>query len=100
MTTTRLNGLILILWLLLAALIASIAMNAAHFSPWEFVFPTVDPVTWISPTLLVGPPLFLIIARTAPSKIPTAFAATVAAILALVIVAIFVLFSPSAYLGS
>ena len=100
MTNTRWNGLILILWLLVAALITSIALNAAHFSPWEFIVPTGDPVTWIAPILLVVPAIFLVIARTGRSKIRTSIAATIAALLALVIVAIFVLFSPSAYLGS
>jgi|SRR3954466_7296809 hypothetical protein len=100
MTAARLNGVILILWLLLAALILSIAFNAAHFSPWEFVIPTGGPVTWISPTLLFGPPLFLLITRAGRFKVPPAFSWVVAAILALVIVAIFVVFSPCAYLGS
>jgi hypothetical protein len=100
MTTARLNGLVLILWLCTTALIISIAINAAHFTPWELLVPQKDPVTWIAPILIFVPPLILKAFMGSASKVRSTVALGLSALLTLALVAIFVAFSPSAYLGS
>ena len=95
MTSARLTGMVLTLWLVSALLILSIAFNAAHFSPWEFLIPANDPVSWVAPSLLIGPPLLVAVAfRTSPRAARlTGWA--LAIILGLFVVAMFALFSPA-----
>jgi hypothetical protein len=67
-TSIQLNGLVGTLWLLVIAMVAFLAFNAPHFSPWEFVIPTSDPWSWISPTLIATPPTYLVAAALAPAN--------------------------------
>jgi hypothetical protein len=100
MTTARLNGLVLILWICTTALIISIAINAAHFSPWELLVPQQDPATWIAPALIFIPPLILKAFMGSATRLRSSVALMLSALLTLALVATFVLFAPSAYLGS
>ncbi|HSI18383.1 MAG TPA: hypothetical protein VK980_11470 [Sphingomonas sp.] len=95
----RFTGSLLALWLVLALLILVIAFNAVHFSVWEFVIPAADPLTWISPSLLFGPPLLIAMAHRASPRVSRLVGWALAIILGMIVVAILVLFS-SAFLGS
>jgi len=53
--------LVTVLWLVIAATIIVFAQNVAHFSPWEFIIPGLDPWTWLAPLALFGTPLLLAI---------------------------------------
>ena len=100
MISARLTGTVLLLWLLLVLLVVSIAFNAAHFSPWEFFVPASDPVSWVAPSLLIGPPLLIAVAYRASPQVSRLLGWALAIILGLVVVTILALFFPSAYLGS
>jgi hypothetical protein len=99
MMSARLTWLVLGLWLLLTLLLVSIALRAAHFSAREFLLPGRDPLTWIIPSLLILPPLFLAALQRAPSRLAGPSGWALAALLGASIAAIFTFFSPSAYLG-
>lgn len=98
--SARATGLAVALWAVLAVLLVSIAFNARHFSSWEFLIPTAEPLSWIIPTLLAGPPLLLALARRTRPGLSTPIACSLAIVLGGVIAAIIVLFSPTAYLGT
>ena len=97
--SARLTGSLVALWLLLAVLILTIAFNAAHFSVWEFVIPASDPLSWISPSLLFGPPLLIAVAYRVSPRVAKLVGWALATVLGLLVAAILVLFS-SAFLGS
>ena len=100
MISARLTGTVLLLWLFLALLVVSIAFNSAHFSAWELLIPASDPASWVAPSLLIGPPLLAAVVHRASPRVSSVMGWALAIILALLVVAIFALFSPSAYLGS
>jgi hypothetical protein len=100
MISARLTGTVLVLWLFLALLVVAVAFNAAHFSPWEFFIPASDPMSWVAPSLLIGPPLLVAVAHRASPQVSRLMGWALTIILGLVVVAIFALFFPSAYLGS
>jgi len=97
--SARFTGSLVTLWLVLTLLILVIAFNAAHFSVWEFIIPGSDPLSWISPSLLLGPPLLIAMAHRASPRVSKLVGWALAIILGLIVVAILVLFS-SAFLGS
>ena len=88
------------LWVLTSILIVSIAFNVAHFSPFEFLVPSPNPIGWPVPLLLLLPPFLIIILRRTQSRIATGIGWTIAALLSGIIVTTFAVFDPSAYLGS
>ena len=65
---SRMFAIVTTLWLTFVAGISILAMNAAHFSPWEFVIPSADPLTWICPLALFVPASVLIAAKFIPEK--------------------------------
>lgn len=61
--TAKLETVVAVLWAMVAAAILALALNAAHFSFWEFILPGAEPWTWLAPLALFGTPLLLVIAR-------------------------------------
>jgi FtsH-binding integral membrane protein len=96
----RPTTVVLALWLLMALMLVSIASNAAHFSPWEFLIPNPDPVSWIMPALLVGPLFLLALTRRMSARPAARVAWGLATLLVGLIAAIALSFHPSAYLGN
>ena len=56
---------VMVMWLVVAAMVALVAANAAHFSPWEFIIPGPDLWTWLAPLALFGTPLLLLLSLVA-----------------------------------
>jgi len=54
-----------LLWLVVVAMVAIVAANAAHFSPWEFIIPGPDVWTWLAPLALFGTPFLLLLSLVA-----------------------------------
>jgi hypothetical protein len=81
-----------VLWLIVGGLILFMGYNAPHSKPsLEFLIPRSDPLTWIIPAILAGPPLLLAIARSAPPKLSTAINWALAIVLGLAVGAMFAL---------
>jgi hypothetical protein len=57
-----------VLWLVLAVTIVAFALNAAHFSAWEFIIPVAQPWTWLAPLALFSPPLLLLVSKVVSNR--------------------------------
>ena len=72
----------LALWLLMVVLGLFLASNDPHSTPsLEILIPRSDPLTWIVPGVVVGPPLLLAIALRAPATLASWLAWSVVAAL-------------------